>query len=260
MHTQTGNISDWEIKDEVSGEFIISLEAPEGITRSYQHKSRTHVSSGPGQDLDLSCLVPGKQYILTAQVKIMDEQFGSYACDKFAIWRDPDFCPIFTIWVNETDGRSARLNLGNDYPLFETWQENQFNPYHAIFTVDDRLAATDYAYLYLRGPRPGATMYFTDVELKEYVGTDTRNNFWTSLVPSVNDTEVAASLPEWNQTDTYPTVPERDGYLYYNDTYQNEEASNVSCVQLVKNGDAEVSLSGSRIPYFYFSVRTRQSQ
>ena len=241
-HLKSGNITDWVIKDVVSGEFLFSTDAPGGKTKSYQHKGRNHVSSGPGQDLDTSCLVAGKQYILTAQVKIDDEQYGAYTCDKFASWKDPDFCPMFTIYVNETEGKTARLNLGNDYPIFENWQENEFNPYYAIFTVDDRLAATDYAYLYLRGPRPDAALYFTDVSIKEYVGADTKNNFWTSLAPAINDAEVAASLPGYDgETDTYPTVPDREGYIYYSGPYADTEASKGFCSQLVRNGDAQVS-------------------
>ena len=240
FNLKTGNLTDWEIKDVVSGELILSSVAPDGKNKTYEHKGRNHVSSGPGQVIDTSCLVEGKQYVLTAQVKIVDETFGAYTCDKFASWKDPDFCPLFTIWVEEADGKSARFNLGNDYHKFRLWEENEFNPYHAIFTVDDRLAATNNAYLYLRGPRPDAAMYFTDVSIKEYVGTDTRYNFWTALAPASDDTEISHGLPEWDEIN-YPTVPEREGYLHYSGPYAETDVSTGMCTQLVKNGDAEVS-------------------
>jgi len=57
---EIGDINDWEIKDVISGELVVYPEGPGDKTKSYQHKSRTHVSSGPGQDLNTTCLVEGK--------------------------------------------------------------------------------------------------------------------------------------------------------------------------------------------------------
>ena len=107
------------------------------------------MSSGPGQGLNVSCLEEGKQYILTADTQLIDENYGDYACDKYAGWLDPDFCPLFSIRVEE-GSHNAKLNLGNDYPEHKVGEENAWNPYQAIFTVDKRLAATKkHIYMYV---------------------------------------------------------------------------------------------------------------
>ena len=204
---------------------------------------RAHVSSGPGQGLNVTCLEEGKQYLITAQIKIEDEVFGTYACDKDAVWLDPDFCPLFTIWVDEGEGHVGRFNIGNDYYHHRVWQEEDYNPYYAIFTVDSRLAATNDAYLYLRGPRPNATMLFTDVSIEEYIGTDTRFNFWTTLSPG-NSSEIAHDLLDWDDgQDDFPTVPPQPfHYIYWGwHGYSWYHGSTGPCTQLVLNGDAQVS-------------------
>lgn len=193
----------------------------------------------------MTCLEEGKQYILTAQIKIEDEIFGTYACDKYATWLDPDFCPLFTIWVDEGGGHVARFNIGNDYYHHRVWQEEDYNPYYAIFTVDSRLASSNNTYLYLRGPRRNATMLFTDVVLEEYVGTDTRYNFWTSLSP-IDSSEIAYDLPDWGDSqNNYPTVPPHPFYYIYWGWhgYGWHHGSTGPCTQLVANGDAEVSIA-----------------
>ena len=239
-NSQTGDINDWEIKDVVSGEFIIADDGPGDKTKSFQHKGRIHVSSGPGQDINATCLVQGKQYILEADVKILDEVNGVYTCDKYAEWKDPDFCPLFTIWIDEKDGKEARYNLGNDYPQHVVWQDGEWNPYYVIFTVDERLAATDTAFIYLRGPRPDATMYFNGLTIHEYVGTNTRFNFWTAVAPETDGNEVSYDFPN-SDNQTVETIPEDFEYIYYEGTYAEQEASSGFCEQLVVNGDAEVS-------------------
>ena len=199
------------------------------------------MNSGIGQDLNVTCLTVGKQYVLTAEIKITDEVFGTYACDKYAVWLDPDFCPLFTIWVNETQGGIARFNIGNDYYHHRVWQESEWNPYYAIFTVDERLAATDYAYLYLRGPRPNATLMFADLSIREYIGTDTRYNFWTSISPQ--GAEIAYDLPEWQDPSLgYNVVPPYFTYIYWHwgYGYNHYHGWTGPCTQLVQNGDAEV--------------------
>ena len=196
------------------------------------------MSSGPGQGLNVSCLEEGKQYILTADTQLIDENYGDYACDKYAGWLDPDFCPLFSIRVEE-GSHNAKLNLGNDYPEHKVGEENAWNPYQAIFTVDKRLAATKKAYLYVRGPRPNATIIFNNVAIQEYVGADTRYNFWTGL--GANDTEVSYDeVPE--STTKIKETSNEIKYIYYGDsTYEEAEGSDDPCGQLVKNGDAEVS-------------------
>lgn len=235
-NADTGNITDWEVKEVPTGMIVLDPSGPPGSTKSYKHVDREHISSGPGQNIDVSCLVEGKQYILTAMIKIIDQGSGEYACDKYAEWRDPDFCPLFAIWTNRTAG-IAKWNIGNDYPQHYTWQEGEWNPYSAVFTVDERLATAETAYLYARGSRVNVAVSFNKISLREYVGTDTRFNFWTSPPPPLG----IDSSPDVTSTD------EGDGgdvdeaffnftYKHYTETY---DYSTGPCTQLVMNGDAE---------------------
>ena len=84
---------------------------------------------------------------------------------------------------------------------------------------------------------------FSDVSIQEYVGTDTRYNFWTS--PTDGDAEVAYEEIPDNKEDNHPTVPDVFEYKYYRSSYAIAEASTGPCTQLVENSDDEVSYAAS---------------
>ena len=198
---------------------------------------RTTVNTGPGQSIDINCLELGRQYKISAQIKIMDVNGTAVTCDKNAQWLDPNFCPLFTIWAMTPNGE-ARLNLGSDLASHVEWVAGGWNPYEAIFTVDDRLASAGDTLAYFRGPRPDVDIYFDDVSVVEYLGLDTRYNFWTSAPPpeGTSDTDcVATTIAESSGATADILLVSNITYQYHTDAVYNASSE---CI--VVNGDAEV--------------------
>jgi len=208
--------------------------------RSFKASGRNGTNAGPGQAIDTDCLQEGKQYQLTAQIKITNENDGDFTCDKYTEWLDPNYCPLFTLIVMTPDGE-AKLNLGNDMITVLEWIEGEWNPYFTLFSVDERLASASTAYLVIRGPRAGINIYFDDVAIVEHLGIDTRNNAW-SAAPSpegTTDDQCIASTSHDSQSATpNDLLVSNFNYQYYSDseTYNNA----LECAVL--NGDAEVRL------------------
>jgi len=198
---------------------------------------RTTVNTGPGQSIDINCLELGRQYKISAQIKIMDVNGTAVTCDKNAQWLDPNFCPLFTIWAMTPNGE-GRLNLGSDLASHVEWVAGGWNPYEAIFTVDDRLASAGDTLAYFRGPRPDVDIYFDDVSVVEYLGLDTRYNFWTSAPPpeGTSDTDcVATTIAESSGATADILLVSNITYQYHTDAVYNASSE---CI--VVNGDAEV--------------------
>lgn len=233
---ESQDLSNWSVMDVLSGSLEVAPGGPPDHSYTFRHKNRLHINSGPGQVLDVSCLVQGLQYKISAIVKVEDQRTGVYACDKYAEWTDPDFCPLFTVHTTTpVEGQKPvvrRFNMGNDYPKHLVYFEGDFNHYEAIFTVDERLANATEAYLYLRGPRADAYLYWDDVELVRYEGEDTRFNFWTG-VPTVGAEDQEVVLEDDDLRLDPTTVVE---YKHYQDTLDPPADP---CDELVKNGDAE---------------------
>ena len=133
------------------------------------------------------------------------------------------------------------MNLGNDEISVLEWIEGEWNPYLAVFTIDERLASASTAYLLIRGPRSGINIYFDDVAIVEYMGLDTRNNAWSAAPPpeGSTDNQCISSTPHDSQAASADDLLVSNiNYQYYSqsETYDNS----LECAIL--NGDAEVSL------------------
>jgi len=181
---ETGELTDWNVIG--SGNLEFSSDAPFGATRAYKMVNRDNVNSGPGQDIKIECLEAGKQYKISAKVKITDGLDQAVSCDKYAEWLDPNFCPLFTIQALTPHG-DAKLNIGNDHNA--DWDAGAWNTYNAIFTVDTRLESATIAKVFMRGPPADINIYFDDVSIIEHVGEDTRYNFWTTAPPTEDAVE-----------------------------------------------------------------------
>lgn len=227
---ESGSVSDWTA---MGNPFQANIDGhsrgPPGSSTSYRYFRHYWVNSGPGQNIDIGCLEVGKQYKISAQLRVLNSVRRSpYGCSPHAEWLDPAYCPIFTISAVTEGGQTSRLNLGNQGSSggHAEWQVDDWNRYNAVFTVDERLASASDAYIYIRGTKTEAVLYFDDVSVVEYVGEDTRLNFWTTEVTSNDETN---SLPDV----TYE-------YQYYDgDKYESGDGS--SCREMVVDGDAAVS-------------------
>ena len=205
--------------------------------------NRGNVNSGPGQDISTDCLEAGKQYKITAKVQITDANDDVVVCDKYAEWLDPNFCPLFTIQAQTPNG-DAKLNLGNDNDV--DWDAGIWNEYNVIFTIDSRLESALSARVFIRGPPAGINIYFDDVSIIEYVGQDTKYNFWTTAPPQEDtqppeedsDNSCIATTSAESEDATTETLT--DSNIVY-EHYTAEYDSAAQCA--IKNGDAEVRKS-----------------
>lgn len=183
----------------------------------------------------MSCLEAGKQYKISAKIKIKDENGNDVSCNKNAEWFDPEYCPLFTIQVQTPTG-IARLNLGDESSFY--WNEGEWNVYNSIFTIDDRLSSATDAFIYIRGPRPGLNMYFDDISIEEYVGLDTSSNFWTSapIPEGTSDNECVTQTVAESSTATSAVLVDNNIVYQYN----TESIYDVASQCIVTNGNAEV--------------------
>lgn len=242
-NAETGSIDDWSVMDGHGGVLAVNPnEGPPGSTRSFQIYRRFHFNTGPGQELDVSCFEVGRQYKVSALIKVINEDGSPYSCDKFAEWTDPDFCPIFTIWTMSSS-QISRFNMGNDVPNHLNWQVDEWNAYHAIFTVDERMSKMGDAFVYFRGVRAfGTIILFDDISITEYVGVDTRYNFWTTVEIEPADYGDASDSGN-NETTTSEITEKYTNWKYYKDGETYVQYEQGSCKQLIKNGNAEVSFA-----------------
>ena len=116
------------------------------------------------QDLPMSCLTTvGDKYILTAKMKLLNSEGNPFACDKNAAWGTALTCPQVTITVDHpTEGvkRFHYANLESD-----AWEEDEWNDFRAIVTVNTIMSGGDSAFFYVQGPAPEVSIVFDDVEL-----------------------------------------------------------------------------------------------
>lgn len=165
-------------------------------------------------------------------MKIKDENGDDVSCNKHAEWFDVEYCPLFTIRINSS-GEVLKYNLRNDDS--SEWLPSQWNPFNAVFTVDDRLSSATDAFIHIRGPAPGVNMYIDDISVEEYLGSDTRYNGWTSG-PTSTDFEgefVVTTEAESENATSAILYDSNIRYKFYRQPYDPE-------FQGVINGDAEV--------------------
>lgn len=230
---ETGDLSDWQVKDYISGTLGFTNYGAAGGTKSYKHIGRNHKNSGPGQDLPFVCFEKGKQYQLRARMKLEEP------CDKNAEWLDDNFCPLFSILALLPTG-PARLNLGNFMPAQGNWSVTEWTDYVSIFTVDDHLASSTGGFLYIRGVAPGRNIIYDDVSIIEFIGEDTPNNFWTGAPPPEGTTslpDVSTTLADSVNASSDVLYDSDIVYKYYTDDTYDESTG--ECSQLIPNGNAE---------------------
>lgn len=197
--------------------------------------ARGRESLGPSQTVDVSCFESGKQYKLTAKLKIIDAFGRKIGCNKHAEYFDTEYCPLFTIYASTPFG-NAQFNLGNSD--ISEWLKGEWNTYNAVFTVDNRLASATSAELRIRGPRPGVDIYFDDVKVEEYLGLDTMHNFWSTapLPEGTSENECITRTKAESSTAT-PAILIDNNIVYKHHTDGPYDAA-AQCA--VVNGDAEV--------------------
>ena len=129
------------------------------------HSNRPSVTSGPRQNLETSCLIDTKQYQLTTHFKLLDENMFPFQCDYKAQWASPDYCIV--IALEYTTGNSTNVkNFVSDVDA--SWEAEEWNFFHKIFTVDADLSIADHVVLHVKGPRAGVSILMDQVNLHEY--------------------------------------------------------------------------------------------
>ena len=150
------------------GDLSVHGVGADGSASSIKHSNRVSINSGPGQPIDMECLVPDQFYEIRAKIMLLDEVGDDISCDKSAGWNDPSFCPLFSIWGKH--GETDWDNFWFDAPNEDTsaWVAGSFNDYHAIFQVTDEVMTAIEAFFMFRGLAAGVQVIVDSVSLSPY--------------------------------------------------------------------------------------------
>lgn len=173
---ENGSLDGWDVKNNAGGNVVIYPEGADGSAHSYGHFGRERIGGGPGCPIDMGCLVVGLSYKFTAKMMLLDENDGnkSIGCTKGSNWKDPDFCPLLSISMQDNNDNVKQLNFENDDPT--TFEADKWNYYHAIVTVTEEMAASKHAYFMLKGVRAGVAILMDNVEMNVHREPDQNCN------------------------------------------------------------------------------------
>lgn len=110
------------------------------------------------------CLVPGQKYIITAQIKITDEDDQPVKMNKHAKWKEPTFLALSILSDHQTNGIKV-LNSVNQIPFRGL---ADFNAYRAIVEITEEQSEAKKVLLFFRGPAKGFKIILDEVSMKPY--------------------------------------------------------------------------------------------
>lgn len=122
------------------------------------------VGAGCSYQLDNSCLVEGKEYMFSAQLKLETENGDPFYCNKDKDSGD-EACPMLGFEVT-ANGTTTVMNKANHHP--GNWKADGWNYFHTKLTVDHRMAQGDKVTFYFRGPQVGMGVIMDDVHMDIY--------------------------------------------------------------------------------------------
>ena len=206
--------------------------------------------SGIIQEINPLCIVPGKSLKFQAKMKLFNEQGYPMDCNKDTlISGHGDRCPFVHLQVT-FPAKSEIIDLRNE--VVSDWFADDFNLYQAIF-IGPNLSDAEGLALIISGVRPGASIVVDDIVLEETFASlterfanENNDEFFEVLRPHysmdgviVGQLSLPTSIPTTSAT-FVEIEPKTEKYG--------------ECSELIKNGNAEVSLCRRRsivTKYYY---------
>lgn len=148
-----------------NGKMKLHVEGAFGTETGIQLYDRTSIYDGVDQYLDSSCLIEGKQYVLTGFFKLLDENRMPFQCDKNAAFGNSKFCIMATLMYNVA-GSDRKYNMKDISPT--KFEGGQWNYFYNTFTVSAGMSISTDMNLMIRGPRSGVIILMDEINLKEY--------------------------------------------------------------------------------------------
>jgi len=160
---ETSNMEDWDVHD--NGKLSPFNEGHGASFNSLITSERMATSDGPATLVNHLCMVEGRQYVLTAFLKLYDEEMNPFQCDKTAGYGDPAACPILEIEMIHPTGF---YQTHPENTVTDPWVKDDWNEYRAVFTVSKELANAEKAYVKFKGPFPGISIVLDDIQASFY--------------------------------------------------------------------------------------------
>ena len=138
-----------------------------GVKHPYSyfiHHGRGGSDEGPRQNIDPNCLVRHGKYEFTFKVKLTESNGTEVLCDKNAPYGEK-FCPLVSLALFTEDGGFELFNVRNRDA--SKWKSG-FNKYKGAFMVNEKIANSEAAFFFIRGPKKEYDILFDDIEIHPY--------------------------------------------------------------------------------------------